>query len=748
VAHKWLTGTSLQGASRSYFAPSTYGSAIDAIDKASGKKLSPLEPLEAILGGLHQPTGMACVLHERISTHRDEHGVDIEPSLGDIDMCSFQMCVDYLVVLVLDIVDAKAQPEPSERAALERIIDADRLWPCMHGIMEWCIRKVVQHNHTESQPAELLLLLLASSIRLLLPLRLVHGSLGPANADTRAYQIRTWLGILCNERVHAKAYASLHKDDCPSFILNLQLAHLHAGLASLFAEVGGAGAREEALPGPVARLLPFATVESDACIFAAVLTLTDGEPTELYLPEQHRCLYHALALADTWALRAQCMLATTTRRACLHEVHAAMNTCVLHYVGERASLLHPWFAASHLPRPPVQAELNIDHLPWEPAASYALLLGDILLAQGLARTSSEPLSPVVIEHLVRGSGLHALPEDPQVVGLIDMLAYSSAREPLHKDEPWHWWPAAAVVEWVADFGSEPAMLLKQPLLETWVVRGIQIAKRELMAPMGGDLRGSMKDYMVDHVTSSLTRGMLVRLGERYAEVAPPTKSVLIAPSGERTSKIVALLDVAVQAHDACKSLLRIVARPAITAALLLAYPLRILGVLERLLRHPLFVAWPKRYAEEMQARVRFLRSSLDVMSRLREHAMLTVERLSAANRMLHRRVGEPLTRLRSDCLAAPTDFTTEVRRRSALHRLASLTQQLIVQLRNRFVTQKGQGKKRLERVKPGWCLAAVQSSLPPHFPHTRTNARGHEPKNSHPKHTCKVKKKQAQRRGE
>ena len=702
VAHKWLAGTSLQGATPAFANSSTYGSAAQSIDRMSGERCT-LEPLEAVLAGLHTPNGVACVLHHSVAPV-EVHGVVQEKTLRSVDLRALRMSIDYLAVLMLDVVDAstaaaqqtQSQPlhQPNQTSggsstALESNIDGACLWPLLHTVMTWCIQKVVEQR-IDPQPAFRLLPMLACGARLLLPLRLVHLHLGPIGANEREAQIQTWVKELVVERQHAKAHGTLHKDDFPSAVLDLQLAHLHAGVSSLLgvtrdgAEIAGGGAL------PAARMLPFATVEPDAGIFIAMRTLLDGEPSELFDESQQIRLYHALAITDTWALRAQCMLATATKRSAPQEVHEATNRSMLHRIEEMASLLNPVFASSHVARDPAPADHTLLNMPWEPAASYALLISDVFLREVLSRTSSEPLTEGVIDHLVRGSRVHATPAEPQVVGLIDMLAYSSAGAPTrHKEHPFHWWPAARMLDWVADFCDDPRMLLKQAKLEVWVFHGVEMLKRDVMASMG-----TLRWSLVEYAAANLTRGMLQRLGDQYSALAPPGKSVLIAPSGERTRKIVDLLDVSVHVHDTCKGLLRTLARPAVTAALLLEYPVKILRVFERLLRHPLIMAWPKKFTAEIQARLRFLRHAIEVMNRLRDHAALTVERLAAANRALDSHVGEQLAQLRAHLLSPGTDFTSELRRRSALHKAASITQQLITQLRFRFVTQQGEHGKR------------------------------------------------------
>ena len=334
-------------------------------------------------------------------------------------------------------------------------------------------------------------------------------------------------------------------------------------------------------------------------------------------------------------------------------------------------------------------------LPWELAGSYASLLGELMLGEAATRASNEPLPHELIDVLVNGSPLHDAQNS--LVGMVHLLEYgeSSAElgekatpdEALQAQDT----PLSRVFEWASELCITPEMILHQDgALHAWADGGVELIIADGVAPIS-----SVRPSLAALAEWRLTLGMLHSIEEQYVLLAPSSKRVLVAPGRRRTQAIIELLQTSVRVHDACKAILRQCARVASTGVLASAHPIAMLRCLEGVVRHPLFMQWPKRFNEQLQVKLRCLRGGLGVILKLRAHAERMVSAVTQANRALDEHFGEPLAQLRAHLLSSDgtDDPEAEVGRRASLNRLAFMAQQMLLQVQAHFARESAEGAK-------------------------------------------------------
>ena len=340
-------------------------------------------------------------------------------------------------------------------------------------------------------------------------------------------------------------------------------------------------------------------------------------------------------------------------------------------------------------------------MPWELAGGHVALIGDLLLGEVATRATNEPVPPELLSVLVRGTPLHANSDEADAIpicGLIHLLEYGespperAARRPVgdgigaadHAGTPdgplaAGDTPTSRVFAWAAELCAQPEMLVHGHAVEQWAARGMHLLLSDGLAPLG-----SVRPSINSAVCATLTLGLVAALDEQYRRLAPMGKTVLVAPAFSRTRSLVEMLTSAVRVHDACKALLRACARTATSSALSSAHPLSLFQALEGVVRHPLFMQWPKRFNEDLQSKLRYLRGFVHVLEKLRAHSARTIAALQQANAVLDEQFAAALGACRAALFSDGQDVRAELARRAALNHVAHMTQRLVLTVQRRF----------------------------------------------------------------
>ena len=701
---------------------------------------APFAALEALVSTIHCPprasgsAGIAHVLHS-CTVPQIHCGMTFDKRVADVSIPNIALYCDFLTVVTLDLVDAPAELE------LEKKLATTPLWEQLCIAMDWLIAQSVC-KRVDGVPTEHVIRLLSCANRLAILLRLVF-LLGGLTSDSsqdqvlaRTAQIREWISALMLARKDLRVHSTFMSDEQPSALIELQVVQLQACFSSLLPtgngddeEAGSVGeSDEEVAHSPsvpnvqtkqslAAGLLPFAwDAEPDPNIFVAARALgvdsrsfssTARVSSEEFDHVQYNVLYHAIAVAETCSLRRQCTLASVASMPGSPEVHETTLNRVHDCLEQLCNLLDPAFMCSYLvqratsmvsnetavmlPAPSqVALQASTQPVPWELAGRYGLLLAELVLGETYSRSTTKPLDAKLIALCIKGTPRDAEQGAPLALGLIDLLPYS--RPPIELSQNW---PMSQILDWASTFCDQPDIMLQTEALEPWAADGIELIKRLAIEPIG-KLPGDAVEFIS---ASSLGTGLMSSIGELFNGLAPASKAVLAPPSRQRTRLMVELLANAAQVHDVCKGLLRVFARTATSGAIAAGHSLRIFAALERVMCHPLFFSWPKRFIEGVEARMRFVRGAISAIQTLRRHAVSVIERIKAANQALDSHFGTLLSELRKKCLCRSCDLPDEVNRRAALHRVAAMSQMMIQALMARF--EAGQGNSEGKRQKLG-----------------------------------------------
>ena len=404
--------------------------------------------------------------------------------------------------MLLDLVmAAELQPE------LVQIDDA--VWAHLKMTMDTLLIQI--RDHSQPGHADTLVPLQSSANRLMLLVRLMHDrpmsrkpspdaddidlARAAAAADTalaaerlaRHDTIRQWLQSVLVLRKDLQARSlTVHLDELPSAYVELQLTQLQTGLACLSAPpplsmaaashewqegktaewqrriIAGAGEDDEegrmaatmAAEASAARaastaaaMLSFAKLPLDERALGAVHML-GGVFIDRLDRAQSEALYHPIAMAQTYALRAQCQLGALIGSAVLPDAQREAMVIVTKQLQTlQDALLDPAFIAAHLvgkkwttgggdgvdkplddrvgggvgaarsPRSVLAPQRCLGA-----AGSCAALLGELLL--GEAFSSDRQACPKLLSVLLKGSGMHD--EGPSLVGLLQLLEYGES----------------------------------------------------------------------------------------------------------------------------------------------------------------------------------------------------------------------------------------------------------------------------------------------------------------------------------
>ena len=160
--------------------------------------------------------------------------------------------------------------------------------------------------------------------------------------------------------------------------------------------------------------------------------------------------------------------------------------------------------------------------------------------------------------------------------------------------------------------------------------------------------------------------------------------MLIHSGRKRTSALIELMQLATRVHDACKSLLRICCRAAAMGAPSSDHPVALLKALEGVVRHPVFMHWPKRFTEDLQNKLKYIRGYLSVIHRLRQHTARMLIAITNANAVLDQQFLACLNEIRESLFKPGDDNEIEIERRCSLNRLVHMAQQLLLTVQKRF----------------------------------------------------------------